>query len=83
MSGLIYEIRVKEQLDPRLASWFGDFAITHTPDGDTLLTGTVIDQAALYGVVARCRDLGLTLISILSAGEHVTTKGGHHESANS
>ena len=59
-----YQIRVKEQLDPILSVWFDDFAIYHTPEGDTLLTGKAPDQAALYGLVTRCRDLGLTLISI-------------------
>ena len=59
-----YEIKIKGQLDPKLSAWFGGFAISHTPDGDTLLTGSVIDQAALHGVLVRCRDLGVTLISI-------------------
>ena len=59
-----YQIRVKGQLDTRLAGWFGDFAIAHTPDGDSLLTGAIIDQAALHGVLARCRDMGLTTISM-------------------
>jgi hypothetical protein len=58
-----YQIRVKGQLDLKLAAWFGDFTITYTSDGDTLLTGAA-DQAALHGALARCRDLGLTLISI-------------------
>src|SRR5688572_19050743 len=59
-----YQIRVKGQLDPSSSAWFGDFTIAHTPDGDTLLTGTVIDQAALHGVFARCRDLGIAIISV-------------------
>lgn len=59
-----YRIRVKGHLDPKFSAWFSDFAVIHTPNGDTLLTGVVIDQAALYGVVERCRDLGVTLISI-------------------
>jgi hypothetical protein len=59
-----YQIKVKGQLDPKLSAWFEDFAISHTPDGDTLLTGTVIDQAGLYGLIARCRDLGVTVISV-------------------
>jgi len=59
-----YQIRVKGHLDPKLSTWFGDLAISHTSSGETLLTGTVIDQAAMYGIVERCRDLGLTLISI-------------------
>jgi hypothetical protein len=58
-----YQIRVKGQLDPVLATRFEGFTITHTPDGDTLLTGNA-DQAALHGVLARCRDLGVTLISV-------------------
>jgi hypothetical protein len=59
-----YQIRVKNLLDAKLSSWFGDFVISHTPNGDTLLTGPVIDQAALIAVITRCRDLGLTLISV-------------------
>jgi polyketide cyclase/dehydrase/lipid transport protein len=60
-----YQIRVKGQLDPRWATVvFAGFTLAHTPDGDTLLTGAVADQAALHGVLARCRDLGITLISI-------------------
>jgi hypothetical protein len=61
---IAYQIRVKDYLDARFSSWLGDFAVEHTPDGDTLLTGHVVDQAALYGVLKRCRDLGLTLISL-------------------
>jgi len=59
-----YQIRVKGQLDPRLSAWFGDLAITYTLDGDSLLTGKFIDQATLHSVLARCRDMGITLISI-------------------
>ena len=60
-----YQIRVQGSLDASLASWFGNFAISHAANGDnTLLTGSAVDQAALLGAVARCRDLGLTLISV-------------------
>lgn len=59
-----YEIRVRGQLDPRVSTWFEGFSIAHTPDGDTLLAGNVVDQAALHGVLARFRDLGITLLSI-------------------
>ena len=59
-----YQIRVKNSLDAKLSPWFGDFVISHMPNGDTLLTGPVIDQAALLGAILRCRDLGLTLISV-------------------
>lgn len=71
-----YEIRIKGQLDPKLSAWFGDFAISHTPNGDTLLTGMVIDQAALHGVLVRCRDLGVTLISINSTPTESTNAKG-------
>lgn len=64
-----YQIRVKGHLDPRLSMWFDGFTITHTANGHTLLTGTVMDQAALYGVLERCRDLGLTLIAIKQSTE--------------
>lgn len=72
-----YVIRVRGQLDPKLSGWFGDLAIAHTADGDSLLTGRIVDQAALYGVLARCRDLGVTLISInrLPEGSSYREKG--------
>lgn len=60
----MYEIRVKGLLGAHLEAWFEDLKITNTPEGDSLLTGPVTDQAALYGLIARCRDLGLTLISL-------------------
>jgi hypothetical protein len=64
MMAAIYQIRVQGQLDPSFSAWFNNFAVTHTIEGDTLLTGEVIDQAALHGILARCRDLGVTLISV-------------------
>jgi hypothetical protein len=64
MSTTLYQIRVKGQLDPCLSAWFLDFNIVQTVDGDTLLVGNVVDQAALHGIMARCRDLGVTLISV-------------------
>lgn len=59
-----YRFRVKEQLDPKLSDWFGGLAISNTPDGNTLLTGEIVDQAALYGIIGRFRDFGVTLISV-------------------
>ena len=58
------EIRVEGHLDPSWAEWLEGFKITHTQDDLTLLTGTVSDQAALYGLIAKLRDLGLKLISV-------------------
>ena len=58
------EIRIAGHLDPSWAEWLEGFTFTHTQDGHTLLTGTVSDQAALYGLIAKLRDLGLKLISV-------------------
>lgn len=61
----IYEIRLMGHLvDERWASRFDGMTITLTEDGDTLLTGPVIDQAALYGLVKKARDSGLLLRSL-------------------
>jgi hypothetical protein len=59
-----YEIRLKGQLDARWAEWFEGLTITLEEDGDTLLTGPVVDQAALHGLLKRVRDLGMTLVSV-------------------
>jgi hypothetical protein len=58
------QIRVRGHLDPRWSAWFDGLTIAHEPDGDTTLTGPVADQAALYGLLSRARDLGLTLVSV-------------------
>ena len=59
-----YEIRVQGQLDGSWSDWFEGFAVTGTADGTTVLTGQVIDQAALHGLLRRVGDLGVTLISV-------------------
>ena len=59
-----YEIRLKEQIDESWSEWFDGFVFTHESDGTTTLTGGIIDQAALHGLLKRIRDLGLTLISV-------------------
>jgi len=59
-----YEIRIKGTLDARWSSWFADLRIVPQPDGECLLTGPVADQAALYGLISRMRDLGLVLVSL-------------------
>ena len=60
-----YQIRVKGQLGEQWTNWFGVLTITQEDNGDTLLTGPVIDQAALYGLLRRVRDLGLPLVSVM------------------
>ena len=62
---LIYEIRLEGELDPQWADWFGGMAITLEHNGDTLLTGQVVDQAALHGLLKKVRDLGMPLVSII------------------
>lgn len=59
-----YQIRVRGYLDPEWSGWFDGLAITHEADGDTVLSGPVADQAALHGLLARIRDLGLLLVSV-------------------
>jgi hypothetical protein len=60
-----YEIRIKGHLDNRWANWFDGLTITREDNGDTLLTGPVVDQAALYGLLRKVRDLGLPLLSVV------------------
>ncbi len=64
---MIYLIRLKGHLGPQWADWFEDMTITLEPDGDTVLTGPVVDQSALYGLLRRLRDIGLPLISVTQA----------------
>ena len=60
----LYEIRIKGLLDDRWASWFGGLTLTREDNGETLLTGPVVDQAALYGLLRKVRDLGVPLLSV-------------------
>jgi hypothetical protein len=63
-TALKYEIRLKGHLDDRWTEWFEGLAITLEENGDTLLTGPVVDQAALHGLLRKVRDLGLLLVSV-------------------
>jgi hypothetical protein len=62
---LIYQIRIKGHLDPHWSSWFEGLAITLEDNGETLLTGPLVDQAALHGLMRKVRDLGIPLLSIV------------------
>ena len=60
----VYEIVVKGKLDSRWTRWFADLQVIPQPNGNSLLTGPIADQSALYGVISRLRDLGLVLVSV-------------------
>lgn len=60
-----YEIRLKGHLDARWADQFEHMSFTHVSDGTTILAGLVVDQAALYGLLRKVRDLGLPLLSVV------------------
>lgn len=61
----VYQIRVKGHLGEQWAEWFGGLSITLENNGETLLTGPLVDQAALYGLLKKVRDLGLPLLSVM------------------
>ena len=61
---VIYEIRIKGHLGQQWTDWFGGLTITLEENGDTLITGPVVDQAALHGLLKKVRDLGMPLISV-------------------
>ena len=61
----VYQIRIKGHLGREWTDWFGGLTLTLEDNGETLLTGPVIDQAALYGVLRKGRDVGLPLLSVM------------------
>lgn len=61
---MVYQIRIMGHLGRQWADWFGGLIITLEDNGDTLLTGPVVDQAALHGLLRKVRDLGMSLVSV-------------------
>ena len=59
-----YQIKLQGHLGSQWADWFGGLTITQTGHGETLLTGPVVDQAALHGLLRKVRDLGLPLLAV-------------------
>jgi hypothetical protein len=62
---IVYQIRIKGHLGPQWTDWFGGLAVTLEENGDSLVTGPVVDQAALHGLLRRVRDLGVPLLSVI------------------
>jgi hypothetical protein len=60
----VYQVRIKGHLGGQWTDWFQGLAITLDDSGDTLLTGSVVDQAALHGLLRKVRDLGMPLVSV-------------------
>ena len=69
----VYQIRLRGHLGPQWSDWFGGLSIVLQENGETLLTGPVVDQPALYGLLKKVRDLGMPLLSVtrVDAGTHV------------
>ena len=77
---MIYQIRLKGHLGREWTDWFDGFTITLDDDGETLLTGPVVDQAALHGLLKKVRDLGLPLLSVVGVkpGRADTSETSRH-----
>ena len=69
---MIYQIRIKGYLGSQWSEWFDGLTITLEEDGNTLLTGTAVDQAELHGILKKVRDLGMTLLSVNSVAPNQT-----------
>lgn len=71
---LHYQITVREYLEDSWSEWFDSLTITHELDGSTILRGAVRDQAALYGLIGKIRDLGLTLVVVVPYTPEASTR---------
>ena len=76
----VYEIRVKEQLGQHWSGWFGGLTVTNEANGETVLRGEVVDQAALHGLLSKVHDLQLTLLSVRSVETDSPTQKGRRDS---
>jgi hypothetical protein len=62
---MVYQIRIKGHLGREWTDWFGGLTITLADNGETLLTGSVVDQAALHGLLKKVRDIAMPLVSVM------------------
>jgi hypothetical protein len=67
----VYEIRLKSHLGQNTLVWFEDFSVEYSSDGETILRGPIVDQAALAGILARICDLGLSLTLFRQLGQEL------------
>ena len=72
----IYQIRIKGHLGQQWMYWFEELTISLEEDGNTLLSGTVVDQPALHGILKKVRDLGMPLVSVNQVGPDPSTSPG-------
>jgi len=78
-----YEIRTQGHLDARWATWFDGLVLTRGTDGTTVIHGPALDQAALYAVLLKLRDLGLPLLSVNPLAVDAADPVGHDDQADS
>ncbi len=71
------EITVKKRIDFNWSEWFEGMTIRHTEQDETILCGTIVDQAALYGLLTKLRNLGLSLVSVNSTDVPDNTEAAH------
>ncbi len=70
-----YEIQIAEQIDDRMSKWFGDLELVSSELIGTIMRGEMADQAALFGVLGRIRDLGLVLVSVQRSRDDLLPPG--------
>jgi len=75
---MVYQIRIKGHLGCQWTDWFGGLTITLEDNGETLLTGPVVDQAALHGLLRKVRDVGMPLLSVRCIEPGQTTAGNRN-----
>ena len=78
----VYQIRLQGHLSRQRMDWFGGMIITLEDNGNTLMTGTVIDQAALHGILKKIRDLGMPLLSVNSVDPASQDTSGNEQATH-